>query len=61
MFPFGELGWHQHIPKKNPTERGNSKIVRCSADRLISPLSITNVDDLLNNEEIGKEIPFMFF
>nr|KAJ0205166.1 hypothetical protein LSAT_V11C500246540 [Lactuca sativa] len=51
MFPFGELGWNQHIPKKSANEQTNNGIVTCSTTKLISPMGITNVNDLLNMEE----------
>ncbi|CAI9298597.1 unnamed protein product [Lactuca saligna] len=51
MFPFGELGCHQHIPKKSANEQTHNRIVTCSAESLISPMGMTNVDDLLHMEE----------
>ncbi|KAJ9552743.1 hypothetical protein OSB04_016788 [Centaurea solstitialis] len=51
MFPFGELGWHQKIPKKKEAERGNGRNVVCTAEKLISPATATSVEHLLDMEE----------
>nr|KAJ0210749.1 hypothetical protein LSAT_V11C400209270 [Lactuca sativa] len=58
MFPFGELGWHQHIPKKTTSQRMKRGKVISEAETLISPWAATNVDELLDMEEsvLGRSL-----
>ena len=54
MFPFGDLGWHQGIPKKGikaQTKRLRKKTLTTES---ICPINVSNVDELLENEEAGK-------
>lgn len=59
MFPFGELGWHQHIPKKTTSQRMKRGKVISEAETLISPWAATNVDELLDMEESGMKYLFL--
>ena len=60
MFPFGEVGWHQKIPKKKEAERGNRRNVVCMAEKLISPVTAASVEHLLDMEENGKQTASLF-
>ncbi|KAL4559204.1 hypothetical protein LXL04_031338 [Taraxacum kok-saghyz] len=51
MFPFGELGWHQGIAKKIKDQIPNRKRNVSAAEKLISPQSISNAENLLAMEE----------
>ena len=54
MFPYGELGWHQHIPNKTMGELRNEGPSTSHATNLITPSQFNNVDQLLDMEESGK-------
>ncbi|KAL4568233.1 hypothetical protein LXL04_023840 [Taraxacum kok-saghyz] len=51
MFPYGELGWHQHIPKKTKGELRNEGPSTSHASNLITPSQFNNADQLLDMEE----------
>ena len=54
MFPFGELGWHQGIPKKGiKAKKKKAKTNRKASDQ-VSPANAFTVDQLLHSEEAGK-------
>ncbi|XP_027075985.1 uncharacterized protein [Coffea arabica] len=53
MFPFGELGWHQGIPKKGLKARNIKQTGKKESAEMIAPIGALSSDELLYNEEIA--------
>ena len=54
MFPFGELGWHQGILKKDEKMKKKRGRTEATSASLISPKNAASVEDLLFMEQNGK-------
>lgn len=54
MFPRGEVGWHQGIPKKNDNQTRKRGRLKNQGSSLICPRNAMNADSLLLSEEAGK-------
>ena len=56
MFPFGELGWHQRIPKKTVLDIEEMSTPLSTARRLLSCDNFTIADQLLAREKNGNDV-----
>ncbi|XP_071913922.1 uncharacterized protein [Coffea arabica] len=55
LFPFGDLGWHQGIPKKGAKVYGRKRKKKQPVADLISPANAATAEQLIQNEEHAME------
>ncbi|XP_027177834.1 uncharacterized protein LOC113776981 [Coffea eugenioides] len=55
LFPFGDLGWHQGIPKKEAKVNGRKGKKNQPVADLISPENAATAEQLIQNEEHAME------